>query len=53
MEQVYGMQHGAVAAEHDDQRQLPGQLRAHAAASASVPSDEESTSSASIPWLVR
>ena len=33
MEQVYGMQHGAVAAEHDDQRQLPGQLRAHFAAS--------------------
>ena len=33
MEQVHGMQHGAVAAEHDDQRQLPGQLRAHFAAS--------------------
>ena len=33
MEQVYGMQHGAVAAEHDDQRQLPGQLRAHVTAS--------------------
>ena len=32
MEQVHGMQHGAVAAEHDDQRQLPGQLRTHVTA---------------------
>ena len=32
MEQVHGMQHGAVAAEHDDKRQLPGQLRTHVTA---------------------
>lgn len=53
MEQVHGMQHGAVAAEHDDQRQLPGSCARTSRRPWSVPSDEESTSSASIPWLVR